>query len=349
MLNLNDIEITTINPYGLYPLELKGEFDKESLANKLVERWIPYYECHKCGRADYCKFTIPHKYVDNKFQDIQCGVVVKVLRNFIDQTFNLLDKYNKEQLQKYFDGLYYFQKFIYQTELETGMFLDKGMLDWYREFSPSNYGHILYIRHYLDKLGENFMELSEFGATKGMLLVEGETEKVLINRLISNGDFSDKQFIIQSYEGKKNKSEKKIKILIERSREIGYDIYIQGDKDGENINFFQNHINNNLIEENHTFQFSYDFETSIPKILLYDILNTLKIIDCDSEEFIHKVADKKQSINKTIFEEFEIDLNKYKVDIADKLGIIIRHLQWRTNESIHNSELGEFLEFVYRI
>lgn len=300
-------------------------------------------------RSDYCKFTVPHKYVAHKFQDIQCGVVVKVIENFIDQTFELLRDYNQNQLQKYFNGLYYFQKFIYQTELETGMFLDKNMLDWYRDYSPKNYGHILYVRHYLDELGKNFRSLKEFGATKGILMVEGKTEEIFINRLISNGDFSSKQFVVQSYDGKNNKSEKKIKILIEKNREVGYEIYIQGDKDGQDVDFFQNHIKSKLLKEGHTFQFTYDFETAIPKGLLYGVLNTLKIIDCNIGEFTQKVSKKEQSINKTLLEEFHLNLDKHKVDIADTLGIIIRHLDWRTDKSIHTSELGKFLEFVYRI
>ncbi len=349
MIDFTEKEISTINPYGLYPLELMGEFEERGLSNELVDRWVPYYECHKCGRSDYCKFTIQHEYVKHKFKDIQCGVVVKVINNFIDQTFHLLTTYKKDQLQKYFNGLYYFQKFIYQSELETGMFLDKDMLDWYGEHSPQNYGHVLYIRHYLDELGKNFRELNEFGATKGILMVEGKTEEIFINRLISNGDFSAKQFIVQSYDGKNNKSEKKIKMLIEKNREVGYEIFIQGDKDGNDINFFQNHIKNGLISEDHTFQFKHDFETSIPIKLFYGVLNTLKIIDCNTSEFVNKIGNKNQSINQTIKEEFDIDLSKHKTDIADALGIIVRHLHWRTNKSIHNSELGDFLEFVYRI
>lgn len=48
-MNLDEYELETINPYGLHPLELKGVYDKSSLTNELVDRWIPYYECHKCG------------------------------------------------------------------------------------------------------------------------------------------------------------------------------------------------------------------------------------------------------------------------------------------------------------
>jgi len=32
-------------------LPLSGEFDDRSLADLLVQEWIPYFECHKCGRC----------------------------------------------------------------------------------------------------------------------------------------------------------------------------------------------------------------------------------------------------------------------------------------------------------
>lgn len=348
-ISLDGKEITTINPYGLHPLDLIGEYSKDSLKEELIKRWIPYYECHKCGRSDYCKFTIPHEHVRGKLKDIQCGVVVSVMKNFIEQTFKLLHSYSNHQLQEYFDGLYYFQKFIYQTELETGLFLDNEALNYYQEHSPKNYGNLLYVRHYLDEIGKNLKSLPEFGATKGLLFVEGKTEEVFIKRLIANGDFSAKQFIIHSYDGKSNKSEKKIKLLIERNRDVGYDIFIQGDKDGEGIDVFQNHINSGLIAKNQTFLFEHDFETSIPIRLLHGVLTTLHILDVDVEDFVTRVESKSESINKTIEEEFGVSLKPHKTDIADALGVILRHLNWRTNKSIHNSELGQFLEFVYRI
>jgi hypothetical protein len=34
-------------------LPLSGEFDDRSLADLLVQEWIPYFECHKCGRFDF--------------------------------------------------------------------------------------------------------------------------------------------------------------------------------------------------------------------------------------------------------------------------------------------------------
>jgi len=58
-----------------------GEYTRAQLLRMLVDEWIPYFECHKCGRFSYCKFAQPHPANPNRARDIQCGVAVTALDN----------------------------------------------------------------------------------------------------------------------------------------------------------------------------------------------------------------------------------------------------------------------------
>ena len=72
---------------GVERVNIEGDFTAEELSHLLIEEWIPYFECHTCGRADYCKYTQPHKYNPDKLDDIKCGVAVNTIKNLIRHTF----------------------------------------------------------------------------------------------------------------------------------------------------------------------------------------------------------------------------------------------------------------------
>ena len=43
-------KFTILDIYGVERIPLSGEYTAESLSETFIENWIPYYECHKCGR-----------------------------------------------------------------------------------------------------------------------------------------------------------------------------------------------------------------------------------------------------------------------------------------------------------
>lgn len=67
---------------GITRNDLCGEYDHQQLASTLIEAWIPYYECEKCGKADFCKYTEPDPYRFGRKKDIKCGVAVNALQKF---------------------------------------------------------------------------------------------------------------------------------------------------------------------------------------------------------------------------------------------------------------------------
>ena len=105
-------KFTILDTYGVERIPLSGEYTAESLLETFIENWIPYYECHKCGRWDYCKYSKPYPTNPDRSEDIKCGVAADSLRNFVQATFEVLEQLKGEKVQDYLDGAFFFYKFI---------------------------------------------------------------------------------------------------------------------------------------------------------------------------------------------------------------------------------------------
>jgi hypothetical protein len=77
-----DLTGLTIETPSNQRLPLEGNFDAVSLAERMIYEWVPYFECHRCGRFDYCKFVQRLPNYPDSARDIKCGVVGSVLRLF---------------------------------------------------------------------------------------------------------------------------------------------------------------------------------------------------------------------------------------------------------------------------
>jgi len=342
--------LTILGYSGYNRVSLRGEYFINFFADILIDEWIPFFECHQCGRVDYCKFTIPHRGNPDKKKDIKCGVVATVLKNFIKYTCNVFEKLDKENKQKYLDGLYYFQRYVYHSELRIGMFLDKEMLDHAEKFVPAVFGGTSSLRSDLNRCAEQFKDIKEFHIQKGILLVEGWSEKVFIQRMFECGSIWSSSFDIEVYGGKNNKSPKKLQLLINKLKKDGYEVFIQGDQDGGGIDIFQEHKKTNLLDGSNLFQFSHDFETAFPPRLLYRTLCELEIFDSiDFNEFNELIYPCNESVVKKIERLLNIDISDNKVTVADLAAKAITDLNWWDEKEIMGSELGQFLEFLRKI
>ncbi len=134
-----------------------GEYTRSRLLQSLADQWIPLLECHKCGRFSYCKFAEPYPSNPHRGKEIQCGVVVTALDNLLLVSWAKLLTYDAEQLQNYFDGLFYFVQFVYDTEVTIGNYLSREYLDWAGEdLARKNFGFIAHLRVHLDKFASAF-------------------------------------------------------------------------------------------------------------------------------------------------------------------------------------------------
>jgi hypothetical protein len=343
---------TIYNGSGIEQIELKGNFSPQSLAEIFIREWIPYYECHKCGRSDYCKYTEPFNSNPNRMQDIKCGVVVDTINNFVNCTFHLLKDMNVKQIQNYLDGAFYLTKFVHDSELKIGMLMDKGHIKFFQHYAPMVFGNLLLLRDTLNSLGSVLKETPIFQTQRGILFVEGKSEMEFLEKLKESRLMWFIFLIIENYHGKGNRHVRKIQMLLDNFTELGYKIYIQGDADGKNMDIFNKIIEKCKIENDCTFVFEHDFETSIPSKLLFAGLTKMGYLDnVPFEDFEEKISSKDCSVIPLIMELYGIDLEPIKIKFAKTIAEILNHpsIAWWQNETFMESELGKFLDFVRRI
>lgn len=333
---------------GIERVELDGEFSVNGLARTLVEEWIPYFECQKCGRGDYCKYTQPNRYNPEVLDDIKCGVAAEAIGNFVKYTFPLLLKMESKQRQNYLDGLFYFFKFIYRAEQAIGMCIDKNMVEYWDNFAPIVFGHITHLRDLLNSMASQLRDIPEFHTKKGVLFVEGWSEKAFIDTLRESHLICLTDIIVEVYQGKGNRKSSKVQMLFDKYHEQSYTIYIQGDADGNQHDIFMDLVQKCHIPKEQTFAFSHDFETAIPPELLFLALQELgEIEESLHDRFIQIVEPNTGSVLPLLYEEFTIELDPIKMDLAVTVGDILnRWDQWFGNKEFLKTELGKFLDFV---
>ncbi len=345
-IDLSGFQIFDIYGYGR--IDLVGKYNNKTLADKLTDEWIPYVECHKCGKYDYCKFAQPVYENSTRMKDIKCGVSVAAIENFIKYSFDVLKSLDKENIQEYLDGLFYFYQFVYYTEFSIGTYMNKNFIESWGKHTPSIFGRAAHLRKYLDKMAYHLMNIESFRVQKGVIFVEGDTEKVFLNKLKESHNlwFIDKN--IQVYDGKGNTRIKRIQMLLDDYLSRGYKIYIEGDADGTNHDNFKRFVNNGTINDNNQFVFNHDFETSIPGDLLYAALSI--IIDMSKikeDDFIQKLDSNNKSVKDLLINHYKIDIEPIKMKIAEKVASIMNNSHdWWNNEEFMNSELGKFIEFI---
>ena len=145
--------------------------------------WIPYFECHKCGRWDYCKYAQKHPANPNRSVDIKCGVAIDCLTNLITSAFPNLKDLSKDDLQNFMDGCFHFYSFVYSSEQYIGMNMNSGFHDYWGEYAPAIYSRVGTLRTHLERLVVNWKELPNFAAKSSLLFVEGYSEKAFLDEM----------------------------------------------------------------------------------------------------------------------------------------------------------------------
>ncbi len=211
------------------------------MAERLIDEWIPFYECHRCGKGDYCKYAISISPNSSKKEDIKCGVAKVSLRNFILRTIFVIEGKTKDSKQKYLDAAYHFYKFVIDSEQWNGIFISNRKLNWWGDDSIKFFGQIIPLRDTLNDLGNCLKEFDEIYIGSNVLFVEGETEKIFISSIRGDDEyFRFWPFKVESYGGKPNRKIKKVQLLIGDYKQKGYTIYAQGDRDGSEKDSFDN-------------------------------------------------------------------------------------------------------------
>lgn len=351
MSKLDLSNLTLLDAYGTSRIPLKGEVTSEELISLMASKWISYYECHKCGRYDYCKFRAPpHPFNPNRSLDKQCGVTKSVLQNLINGSFPLLVSCNYKEKQEFLDASFYFIDYINITEELIGGYLNTEIIDFWGSYSPSLFGTIVTLRTRLDKVAYHLKSIPEFRTTKGYLLVEGKSEKIFVETLKETHLLWFKEIFVESYDGKGNKTPSKLLMLAKDLNQKGYEIYIQGDKDSKEGDIFYQLIEHDIVKTGNTFSFDIDFESSIPDGLLFESLKRINVLD---NAFLEELRMNKDIPDKPLLkilrETGRINIDSIKVPLAQDVARLFGKYQLWADENFMKSELGSFVEFIRKI
>ena len=342
---------TLLDVFGLERKNIDGAYSENKLVDLFVYEWIPWYDCYDvCSRSDYCKF--PKQNVSG-ISDIQCGVAIEAVRNYVHTTFNELEKLSKDQLQGYLDGAYHLTMYVFESELYIGRAMDSRYLNAFKEWSPAFFGQLASLRKHLDSFSASTSIIPSFQTSKGIILVEGESEKAFIDTLKLSHATWFLNLNVEVYQGKSNRGHPKLRLLLQNYNSKGYRPYIQGDADGGAINIFDALIqNNSIIKKENTFVFKYDFETAVPSHITYSVLKALGYLSEISLEDFDRLTSgvSEESILNKVKKLFDINLENEKVAFAQTVAKILnKHSGWNKSEVFMKSELGEFLLFLRKI
>jgi hypothetical protein len=261
---------------GTKRLALSGDFEADSLADALVKEWVPFVDCDKvCARVDNCPFAQALPDNPERHRDIRCGVMVAFIQNYLRSTFKKIDGKHKSAVESYLHGLYHLSQFVLNAEALIALATSDENVRWYGEASPFIFSAIARLRDDLNVACGRLRDIPELSTTSGILLVEGWSEKQLLDRLrMTNSTwFSDKQVIV--YGGSANVRPRRIQMLIEDYVGRGYTVYIEGDGDGGEADKFQDLRSKCKIPPEQTFLFRHDLESAIPTEMLHSILRRL--------------------------------------------------------------------------
>lgn len=336
---------------GTRRVPLLGQYSASTLAAALIEEWVPYFECHKCGRFEYCKFVerLPHS--RSHARDIKCGVAVAAIHELVHRCFDILPTADQKQRQHFVDGAFHFFQFVYKAELQIGNFLDGAILDWWSTWAPASFGQLAHLRSHLDAVAHHLGRFQAIRARQAILLVEGWSEKSFVEQLKQSGLAWFLHLNVRQYGGRGNRRPGRIELLLEEYRMDGYSTYLQGDADGGRpSDVFSQLISRKLVDAAHTFVFQDDFESCVPLKLLFRAVRGLEELDGTSEEaFLVAASSGAGPVGGRLMENLGLNLEPLKVPLALAVADQLNATVWWQDKSFMETELGRFLDFLCKI
>lgn len=333
--------------HGDFTESIDGEFDCESLAGILIEKWVPYSECQRrCYASSSCRFALK--------SESQCGLKSEVIKNYIHLTVDFFKNGSAFQQKALLAGAYNLAAYVGQSTFDIALMANKTNLDYWGNLQPCDFlSQIVNHREHLNNMAQFLCVVPGVFSNKPILLVEGKSEKAFLCKLRESHYAWFSKLRIEVYGGKGNRIPKRIQMRLDKYVEDGYVCFMQGDRDGSNKEQFEGLINNGTVKRENVFEFEFDFETSIPPKLLF---KTLQDLDClkevDRDSFIKHCEDSRP-IGKMLKEIYSFDIDPIKIDLAEELGWIfaVSDFRWYqdVDKFLENTELGRFLDFVIKM
>lgn len=302
-LDLNGLYLKTLYKTDI---QLINKYTKETLSDLMIYNWVPWWECHKCGRSDYCKYAESHSIYPDKKLEIKCGVATNFIQNYINTIFKDFRTSTPEQKQAYLNTAFHLSQYVHSAEISIGTLSNLDYLSGWGKYAPGLYGFTKDTIEYLTNAHIEMKYIPIFNSKRNLILVEGHSEEIFIK------NFRSRDLEVINYEGKSRIDYSKIEFLVKQYQDEGYEVYLQTDKDGKSINQDTEKIRKSgLIKDENIFEFKHDFETAIPLKSLHSILidNEYISVDIDFKDF-EKDIDLKGGIVKYINKKYGISINK---------------------------------------
>jgi hypothetical protein len=335
-----DIKIPDLG--GSLSERLDGAFTEKSLADKLIEHWVPYVNCHrKCLAASICQF------VQKPHSEDKCGFKAKAIVTFVELSFKELKSRNPKDIQKMLMAGFHITEFMYVSQFYSGMMVGDASKAFRSFLGKSMIFQVINLRDHLNAAATLVSDVVDDFTKTSIIFVEGESEKVLLSLLKKKISLINDNMKIESYDGHGNAQPKRAAMLIQSRINEGYVVRVQGDRDGHvssSIDKLKTSLNLNTSQ---VFAFKYDLESSYPPQLLAKVLGKLGLLNTDQiDNFSYDCS---VSVSKYILNEFSVDVSPMKVRIAELVveELIESVLTFPSPDDIFFSEneLGRFILF----
>lgn len=252
-----------------------GHYSPDELVAHLKDGWVSYFECHKCGWFETCRFPQRHAANPNRARDIQCGVALQAMKNFLLAWWRRLHQMTPIQKTRFFDALFYFTQYVLDAHLGIGQLFDNMDVSWWGERMAIGLStNPLSSRSVLDDFAAALHDLPvRLFTLQRFLFVEGEAEEVFIRHLIDRREF--RNLSVHSLAGKGNAKPSRLPLTLLRRK--GYRVLVQIDRDAAHKDKVRELVSQVEASGGAVFQFSRDFEDAFPSPFIRAALGQLKV------------------------------------------------------------------------
>lgn len=330
--------------------EMNGPYTPASLADRLIETWLPYFECDSCGRWEHCGLADPpYRQRLDPSRNYRCGVARLALTHFFSTAFPLLEKADATKRNRLLDAAYYFAQYVFRSEINVGNFLSVGMLNYYGELSHLMASNLKGVRQHLGSFFDRMSCFAEFRLRERMLLVEGQSELRFVERLRSSPDWVPYDLHVVTYEGKSNRNSR-LTLLVKRYEAEGYDVFVQGDADGgDKSRICKQMSDHHGISSERVFLFTSDFEHGLdPKLMAAAITRLLDLPPEKHLEPIHAGLARGETVADVFANVADgRDFAEEKVRLAECVAeVLVLYGKVAATETLAGTEVMDFIAFA---
>ncbi len=347
----------------VFPEPNKGttvDFSDVTTVKELKEKLVDYFVglCVRCAKLDkdICKFS----------EYYTCGILEKVLHNYIDLNVKAIDTENKYQLTKFIKSAIVLIEIFEQFERWEDIYADERSKRYFKY--THTWQNSFYVHHLLLKLSEfahayqvvNIKRLKRFE-----ILVEGDSEYLALPPIFETlgviwiGDYVSGHTSVKfvNLEGKDNVQRKKIDTSLKKFREENVTYFIILDNDVKVKQYVADLERQRLIEKGRYLIWKNTFEDNFSENIVLEALqleNPGIIGKVDVKELVRvnsKLHDVGRALDKLLYGKVVgFKFKDYKVKIAQRMSEWVCHDIYQSSVKKPKSKKGQtskkFTKFV---